>query len=87
MPSIDLFTVDEELPRIVVSDYDVSMHGPQRSDSVVELLVPAPHNTKTSVPSPAVDETAQSPWADASPSEDRLEVEFHQMQFAERARL
>lgn len=84
---MDLFTLDEEIPQIIVSDYDAAKDDQQRSDSLVESTSTVEGNTKQADRTSDSEEVAQSPRLNASLPVDMPDVELNQMWFAERARL
>ena len=81
-PSLD--TLEEELPQIVVSDYDAAKEPRSRSDSVVESVEEREQKTAEAV---NLDGTAQSPKLDATQLSERPDENLGWMWFAERARL
>jgi len=81
-PSLD--TLEEELPQIIVSDYDAVKAPRQRSDSVVD---PDTELADKGSISPESDTSFKSPHLGAAHPQDKPDADLNQMWFAERARL
>jgi hypothetical protein len=86
-PSDDLFTLDEELPQIIVSDYDAPKNERLRSDSFIEPSSMDDDSKTTSIVTDHNDNVTQSPRLGASVPVEQPDVNLNQMWFAERARL
>jgi hypothetical protein len=88
-PSLDLFTLDEEIPQIVVSDYDNTDHELYASTTLSSSLSADVDGDAKPVQDITAAEEAgqQSPHLAALLPTDKPDVELRQMWFAERARL
>jgi hypothetical protein len=85
-PSPNIFTLDEELPQIIVSDYDAASDSQDLSSSEISVLNISSID-KDSNPLSDPNDATQSTRLEASLPVDDPDTKLNQMWFAERARL